>query len=141
MTVGLYEAGPDFSSLFDQGNLKLTNLSIFIHRDRRMYQALTDYISNMSRSEGVHLDLYVHYQSVGTYTKYGCWGLLESSDQKWQDSYKYSAYIDFIDRQSVCDWLDKEQTCPSDCSGAGKCSSPSVPSDQKDMCYCDGIIE
>lgn len=137
MTVGLYEAGPDFSSLHEQGNLKLTNLSLFIHRDRRMYQALTDYISNMTRSEGVNLDLYVHYQSVGTYTKYGCWGLLESSDQRWQDSPKYSAYVDFIDGQAVCDWLDSEQSCPSDCSGSGKCSTPSLPSGRKDMCYCD----
>jgi len=136
MSVGLYEAGPDFSSLFDTGNLKLTNLSIFVHRDKRMYQALKDYISALTKTDGVSLNMYLHYQSVGTYTKYGCWGLLESSDQKWQDSPKYSAYIDFIDDQAVCQWAEAEQTCPSDCSGSGICSTPSLPSDKKDMCYC-----
>ena len=32
MEIGLYEAGPDFSSLTDPGNTYLTNLSFYIHR-------------------------------------------------------------------------------------------------------------
>ena len=32
MQIGLYEAGPDFSSLTDTSNVALTNLSFYIHR-------------------------------------------------------------------------------------------------------------
>ena len=37
MEIGLYEAGPDFSSLFDIGNTYLTNLSFYIHRGIYIY--------------------------------------------------------------------------------------------------------
>ncbi len=137
MTVALYEAGPDLSSLFDQANLKLTNLSLFIHRDERMYEALMYYISNLTLTDGIDLDIYLHYKSVGSYSKYGCWGLLESSDQNWKDAPKYSAYIDFIDSQAECDWPEKEEECPSNCNDSGICSVPRLPSDKKEMCYCN----
>jgi hypothetical protein len=37
MEIGLYEAGPDFSSLTETGNTYLTNLSFFVHRGECSY--------------------------------------------------------------------------------------------------------
>ena len=130
-----YEGGPDFSSLTDTGNLALTQLSYNIHRDRRIGQAIKDYISNLTSIPGVKLSLYNHYASVGACSKYGCWGLKESSDALNDHSPKYTAYIELIDSKSVCDWNEKQSICPNNCSSSGVCTS-SPFSSKDDTCYC-----
>jgi hypothetical protein len=43
MGIGLYEAGPDFSSLTNTGNTALTNLSFYIHRGNYLCVILTTF--------------------------------------------------------------------------------------------------
>lgn len=136
LKLALYEAGPDFSSLFDQSNTALTEMSIAVHRDQRMYQALRYYISNLTKTDGIKLSAYVHYASITTFTKYGCWGLTESSDSNLKQSPKYIAYIDHIDAEKICDWSEKENVCENDCSSAGVCT-PNPLTSKKDSCFCN----
>ena len=135
MELATYEGGPDFSSLTDTNNLAMTQLSYKIHRDSRIGQALTDYISNLTNIPGVKLSLYNHFTSVGSCSKYGCWGLKESSDALLDNSPKYKAYIAFIDSKSICRWNEKQSICPNSCSSTGVCTS-SPFSNKDDTCYC-----
>ena len=121
MSVSLYEAGPDFSSLTDTANTALTNLSLQIHRDPRMYDAFKLYLTNITRANGVHLRTYNHFTSTGVYSKYGCWGLSETSISSYDESPKLRAYQDFINSERICKWVDKESFCEKNCSNSGYC--------------------
>ncbi len=135
MELATYEGGPDFSSLTDPNNLELTQLSYKIHRDSRISPALTKYISKLTNIPGVKLSLYNHFVSVGRFSKYGCWGLKESSDASIQNSPKYMAYTAYIDSKSICSWNNKPSICSNNCNSAGICSS--IPlSNQDDTCFC-----
>ena len=101
-----------------------------------MYQYLKYYISNLTETYGINVSVYNHFTSVGVYSKYGCWGLMESSDENWQDSPKYRAYQDFIDERRTCSWTEEPPSCHNNCSSMGVCSSSNSLSLVKDTCYC-----
>lgn len=135
LELATYESGPDFSSLNEQGNVDLTNLSIYIHRDKRMKQALYNYISNLTKINGVNLKVYNHFQAAGQFTKYGCWGLIESSDANLDESPKYLAFDSIIESFKQCPWVDKPNVCTNNCSSVGVCSV-SAASPNRDTCEC-----
>ena len=126
MSVSFYEAGPDFSSLFDTSNTALTNLSFAIHRDPRMYDAFKLYLNNVTKIEGIKLHTYMQYVSTGACSKYGCWGLSESSIATLAESPKLRAFQDFIDSYKTCEWPEKESVCDRNCSGSGFCVANQV---------------
>ncbi len=101
-----------------------------------MYQALTYYISNLTQTNGINLTVYNHFTSIGVYGKYGCWGLMESSDQDFADSPKFRAYIDFINSKKRCSWTEQPSQCSNNCSNAGVCTSSTSVSLIKDTCNC-----
>ncbi|EFC47802.1 hypothetical protein NAEGRDRAFT_57192 [Naegleria gruberi] len=138
MELAFYEGGPDFSSLTDTGNTELTDLSMTIHRDPRMKQALTYYLSNITNiAPGVKLSAYNHFTSTSVFSKYGCWGLIESSDSDLSSSSspKYVAYQNYIDSMSVCNWNEKPSTCKDNCNNHGVCAANAL-SDSRDSCHC-----
>ena len=98
-----------------------------------MYAALTYYIGNLT---SLNLSVYNHFLSTGSYTKYGCWGLLEWSVQNVATSPKYQAYQDIINAKRVCDWREKPSACPNNCSSMGVCTATSPLAPAKDTCYC-----
>ena len=105
-----------------------------------MYSALTYYLSNMTKTSGLQLDVYMHFASVGICSKYGCWGILESSDADLHLSPKYMAYQDFIDASKMCTWKERNNTCSGNntCSinSRGVCTQNTALSTVNDMCYC-----
>ena len=135
MHVGLYEAGPDFSSLRQSWNINLTQLSFKIHRDERMYGLLRNYLNNMTQT-AIDLKVYAHFNSIGAYSRFGCWGLLESSDSNRFQSPKFRAYMDHIDEHKICEWKEKENDCNLNCSNSGQCSL-NVLSQRKTFCNCN----
>lgn len=139
MELGLYEAGPDFSSLTDSSNFQLTNLSYSIHRDVRMSQALTNYISNLTSIPGVELKIFNYFISAGRCSKYGCWGMIESSDADLTINYspKYYAYHNYIQNTKICLLDDQTPTnCTNNCDNQGVCGKSQQYNSFKDLCYC-----
>ncbi|CAF0900053.1 unnamed protein product [Brachionus calyciflorus] len=135
MKFGLYEAGPDFSSLTDTANTELTELSFKIHRDPRMYEALRLYLTNITRIKDVNLDMFSYFISNGLCSKYGCWGILESTDSDWTTSPKYKAYMEHIDSEATCEWEERENNCHLNCSSNGVCG-PNLVTGKKEICSC-----
>ena len=103
-----------------------------------MYSALTYYISNLTQTLGLNLSVYNHFASAGSCSKYGCWGIIESSDANLQLSPKYMAYQSFINATRICNWPEKTSTCAGNCtiSTSGVCSLNTLVSTQNDRCYC-----
>ncbi len=157
MELATYESGPDYSSLTDSNNIYLTNLSYFIHRgyflfqinnlrqeffeffsnlDPRMYNAVYNYISNLTDVSKTNLKTFMYYGGMGLCSRYGCWGIIEASDWNLEDSPKYRAYNDLIDSKKLCDWDELDSTCLNNCSSVGICSKESGLSSKNDKCYC-----
>ncbi|RNA10793.1 PA14 domain-containing [Brachionus plicatilis] len=135
MKFGLYEAGPDFSSLRDTSNTELTDLSFKIHRDPRMYHALKLYLTNLTKMPDVNIDVFAYFISAGVCSIYGCWGMIESSDANWTASPKYKAYMDHIDSEAICNWQEREYNCQMNCSSSGVCA-PDPLTGKKEFCSC-----
>lgn len=135
LELATYESGPDFSSLTDTGNVPLTNLSIAIHRDPRIGQAVANYIRNLTKINGVTMRAFNYFTASGTYTKYGCWGMIESTDANLNESPKYLAYMSVIDSSKICEWNEKPNNCENNCNSNGVCSS-SPGSGTRDTCEC-----
>lgn len=135
MKFGMYEAGPDFSSLNDPANTELTALTYEIHRDPRMYQVLKLYLTNLTKIPDVNVELFAYYESVRACSRYGCWGLVESSDADWDKSPKYKAYMNQIDSEAICNWEEKDFNCRLNCSSKGICT-PNLLTGKKEICSC-----
>ena len=105
-----------------------------------MYMALRNYIKNMTQTPGLQLDVYCHFASAGICSKYGCWGIIESSDSNLYLSPKYMAYQDAIDAAKTCSWTERTDSCPGNntCTleSRGVCSQSTAVSTQDDRCYC-----
>jgi len=130
-----YEGGPDFSSLHDDRNVDLTNLSYYIHRDPRMEKALEYYILNISTNPNFTLKMYVHYTSAGPFSRYGCWGLIQASVTDLTISPKYKGYMKVIDSGRQCSWNEKPNECENNCNLKGVCSSKPLSS-SRNTCEC-----
>jgi len=76
---------------------------------------------NQLHQSGVNVS--VHFSSIGFPSKYGAWGLLESSDQDPDTAVKQKGLFGYMDQHSVC--VLPNATCSgrsgSRCSGHGMC--------------------
>jgi hypothetical protein len=77
-----------------------------------MYMALKNYISNITQTPGFQLNVYTHFASASLCSRYGCWGLIESSNANLYLSPKYMAYHDAINSAQTCSWDERANTCP-----------------------------
>jgi hypothetical protein len=68
------------------------------NRDPRMKQLYLDYLGDWKRSGG---ELFVHFNDVGRYTKWGRWGALEYVAQPRTESPKFDALQTFIEQNPV----------------------------------------
>jgi hypothetical protein len=84
--VGLYGAVDDaaLNALFDAFN-----------RDPRMGELYLDYLAEWKRAGGT---LFVHFDDIGRYTKWGRWGALEYVAQPRSEAPKFDALQTFIER-------------------------------------------
>ncbi|ERN42759.1 hypothetical protein KR51_00006080 [Rubidibacter lacunae KORDI 51-2] len=81
-----------------QNNEELTRFFIELHRRPEFYDLYTQLLETWQDSDGVRT-LFMNFSSIGTPTKYGSWGVLESVEQT--SSPRYSALVDFIARQQA----------------------------------------
>jgi len=110
-----YEAGPG-----GQGDGTDKDLCIVAHRADRMRSIVKEYY-NMLEAAGVKALL--HFVSAGLPSKYGSWGLIESTDQPPTSAVKQQGLFDYLDQHSSCSYTSVSSSCPSSnqCSGAGHC--------------------
>jgi hypothetical protein len=83
----------------------------------------------------------MHFASTGLCSKYGCWGIIESSDVNLSLSPKYMAYHDAINSAQTCSWNERANTCTGNnntciMSERGICGKSTAISAQNDRCYC-----
>ena len=81
-----------------ENNQAITDLLIDANRDPKMGQIYQDYLDEWFNRGG---DLFVHFTDIGTPSKWGSWGALESVYQ--DNSPKYDAITDFIQNDSLLD--------------------------------------
>ncbi|MGC8886162.1 MAG: hypothetical protein ACP5MG_03280 [Verrucomicrobiia bacterium] len=87
-----YEAGQHFVGVGGgENNEQLTKLLIAANKHPRMAELYKIYLDEWKQISG---DLMCIFSSVGTYSKWGSWGLLETADQS--SSPKYDAVIKWI---------------------------------------------
>jgi hypothetical protein len=91
--IGLisYEGGQHLVGVGSaQNNQLLTDLFVSANRDQRMYGLYQRYLSEWRARGG---GLFMHFSDIGTYTKFGSWGALETIGQL--SSPKYDALREF----------------------------------------------
>lgn len=92
-------------------------------RDGGMYRLYRQYMSRLRSEAGMtHIS---HYSSIGAYSKYGSWGLMEWGDQEPSTAPKLMAVTDFITdvacNGSGTGGAPDPVPCPNNCSGHGSC--------------------
>ena len=86
-----YEAGQHLVGVAGaENNDQLTQLFLKANADARMGALYTQYLSTWTNNGG---DLLCHYNSVGTWSKWGSWGLLQYYNDK--PTPKFKAVIDW----------------------------------------------
>ena len=91
-----YEGGQHYSAAGGvENNEKITALFDAINRHPRMKDLYLRYLEAWSQSGG---RLFMHYNDVGPYTKWGRWGLKEYPDQPRADAPKFDAVMEFIEQ-------------------------------------------
>jgi hypothetical protein len=94
-----YEGGAHLVGAGDaQNNNQLTALFLAFNRDPRIKQLYLDYLALWKAAGG---QLFVHYNDVSRYTKFGSWGSLERVDQPRADAPKFDALQTFIEQNPV----------------------------------------
>jgi len=88
-----YEAGQHLVGVGGgENNDQLTKLFGAANRSERMGKAYATYLKAWEDAGG---DLLCNFSSVGAWSKWGSWGLVEYYDQDGRDSPKYRAVIDW----------------------------------------------
>jgi hypothetical protein len=77
-----------------ENNEKLMNLFHAANRHPRMKQLYLDYLAGWKANGGT---LAAIFSSMGRYSKWGSWGLMEHHDQPPADAPKYQAVLHFLD--------------------------------------------
>jgi hypothetical protein len=78
-----------------ENNAALNNLFDTFNRDPRIKQLYLDYLADWKRVGG---ELFVHFNDVSSYTKWGRWGALEYVAQPRSESPKFDAIMTFIEQ-------------------------------------------
>jgi hypothetical protein len=89
-----YEGGQHFvGTSGGENNTTLTALLTSANADPRMYDRYIEYL-DMLEAEGV--DLFSNFSYIGTWSKWGSWGVLRAQDEPIEVAHKYRALIDWI---------------------------------------------
>lgn len=80
-----------------ENNEKLTELFHSANRHARMRQLYLDYLAGWKQSGGTLMAI---FSSMGAYSKWGSWGLLEYHGQPPAEAPKYQAVLQFLDANS-----------------------------------------
>ena len=105
-----YEAGPGSPV----GSL--SDLGIAAHRESGMRALIRQYYEGLAMA-GV--GLLMHFTSTGAPTKYGAWGLLETTDQDPATAYKREGLFDFMDAHAACALPPRGANDRGECGGHG----------------------
>jgi hypothetical protein len=93
-----YEGGQHMAGVAGaEGNAALNKLFDSFNRDPRIKQLYLDYLAIWKREGG---ELFVHFNDVSRYTKWGRWGALEYVAQPRVESPKFDALQTFIEQNS-----------------------------------------
>ncbi|GIL87895.1 hypothetical protein Vretifemale_15941 [Volvox reticuliferus] len=120
-----YEGGQGMA-----GDGSSTDLAIQANRDPAMAGIYRTYMEALA---AVNISRIVHYSSIGSYTKYGSWGLMEAQDGDPSEAPKYQGLMSYINSSLTCALPDPPDpsTCPGPgCSGNGLCLA-----NGRCMCY------
>ena len=94
-----YEGGQHLVSVGDaQNNDRVNALFFAFNRDPRIKQLYLDYLALWKAAGG---QLFVHYNDVGEFSKFGSWGSLERVDQLRSAAPKFDALQTFIEQNPV----------------------------------------
>jgi len=94
-----YEGGQHMVGIWGaEGNATLNTLFDAFNRDPRIKQMYLDYLAGWKQAGG---ELFVHFNDVSRYTKWGRWGALEYIAQPRMDSPKFDAIQTFIEQNPV----------------------------------------
>lgn len=94
-----YEGGQHLVGFFGAENDNaLTNLLIAANRDTRIGAAYTKYLNESWKAGGG--ELFVHFDSCSSYTKFGSWGAVERLDL--QSTPKQNALLGFLGGSGPC---------------------------------------
>jgi hypothetical protein len=94
LRLGAYEGGQHLVGYGGAENNKaLEDLFEAANRHPRMRQLYLDYLAGWRHSGGT---LMVVFSSVGTYSKWGSWGLMEYHGQPARETPKYQAALEFL---------------------------------------------
>jgi uncharacterized repeat protein (TIGR02543 family) len=97
-----YEAGQHFVGLYEAVNdNNLTNILTSANRDSRMYNRYIEYL-NMLKANGV--EMCGNFSFIGSWNKWGSWGVLEYQDQPIEQAPKYRALVNWINAISRGDF-------------------------------------
>lgn len=87
-----YEGGQHLVGVgSEQNNSALTTLLTSANRDARMTALYRRYLEGWHSRGG---SLFVHFSDIGSYTRYGSWGALETAGQL--SSPKYNALVEYV---------------------------------------------
>jgi len=103
-----YEAGQHLVG-YDgaENNEKLTKLLMRANADKRMGALYTKYLDYWTNVGG---DLICMYNSVGPWSRWGSWGLLQHTKNNGKDSPKFKAVIEWAkSRGQLMTYLEKRK--------------------------------
>lgn len=91
-----YEAGQHLVGLWGANDSEeLNSILIGANRSQRMGEIYRKYYEAWEKIGGATI---CHFSSVGKWTKWGSWGLIEYADETPDDSPKYKATLEFAER-------------------------------------------
>jgi hypothetical protein len=116
-----YESG---QSILNSNSPPQSVIAMAANRDSRMQQIYITYLNGLIAN---NVSLINHFSSIGLYSKYGSYGLMESLDQDTRTAPKYLALQSFMQTSNNCSL--SQYSCKNGCSGNGECLSDG-------QCYC-----
>ncbi|GFR45710.1 hypothetical protein Agub_g7119, partial [Astrephomene gubernaculifera] len=108
-TLVAYEAGQGMN-----GDGSSNDLAIQANRHPTMASLYRTYLRALAAA---NVSRVVHFSSIGVYSKYGSWGLMEAQDWDRRDAPKYQAVMEFINASKTCPLPSPPD--PSTCPGHG----------------------
>ncbi|KAG2446050.1 hypothetical protein HXX76_000652 [Chlamydomonas incerta] len=109
------------------------DLALQANRAPGMYARYRQYLNGLF---AMNVSRAAHFSSIGAFTRYGSWGLVEWQDQDRRDSYKYQGLMSVLNEQLRCPLpqpLDPS-ACPNACSDNGVCARDGAG---QPVCYCN----
>ena len=91
-----YEGGQHLTGFYGaENNQTMEQIFHAANRHLRMKQIYLDYLAGWKQAGGT---MFVIFSSMGKYSKWGSWGLMEYHGQPENSAPKYQAVIEFIEK-------------------------------------------